>query len=175
MGGTVLGEFLGVQEDKWWNKTSRLTTHTQKITCRNTFEEREKESPSQIYSRQTNDMEILVCNWFKGTISLAPCVLHKAMPVQINWYNQRPSEFNLWSRNSLEQKLYGVNKSNDLLTVCVSVGEVIWFFHKRRDFMSLFGMYLFYTWLATTPRRRPGSHEVQESLTALAHQGRLNT
>lgn len=84
MGGTVLGEFLGVQEDKWWNKTSRLTTHTQKITCRNTFEEREKESPSQIYSRQTNDMEILVCNWFKGTISLAPCVLHKAMPVQIN-------------------------------------------------------------------------------------------
>lgn len=30
MGGTVLGEFLGVQKDKWWNKTSRLTTHNNK-------------------------------------------------------------------------------------------------------------------------------------------------
>lgn len=38
--------------------------------------------------------------------------------------------------------------------------------------MSLFGIHLFYTWLAMTPQRRPGSNEVQESLTALAHQGR---
>lgn len=38
--------------------------------------------------------------------------------------------------------------------------------------MSLFGIHLFYTWLAMTPHRRPGSIEVQESLTALAHQGR---
>lgn len=38
--------------------------------------------------------------------------------------------------------------------------------------MSLFGIHLFYTWLAMTPHRRPGSNEVQGSLTALAHQGR---
>lgn len=38
--------------------------------------------------------------------------------------------------------------------------------------MSLFGIHLFYTWLAMTPHRRPGSNKVQESLTALAHQGR---
>lgn len=38
--------------------------------------------------------------------------------------------------------------------------------------MSLFGIHLFYTWLAMTPHRRPGSNKVQGSLAALAHQGR---
>lgn len=38
--------------------------------------------------------------------------------------------------------------------------------------MSLFGIYLFYTWLAMTPHRRPGSNKVQESSTTLAHKGR---
>lgn len=38
--------------------------------------------------------------------------------------------------------------------------------------MSLFGIHLFYTWLAMTPLRRPGSNEVQKSLTAHAHWGR---
>lgn len=38
--------------------------------------------------------------------------------------------------------------------------------------MSLFGRHLFYTWLAMTPLRRPGSNKVQESLTAHAHWGR---
>lgn len=38
--------------------------------------------------------------------------------------------------------------------------------------MSLFGIHLFYTWLAMTPHTSPGSNKVQDSLTALAHQGR---
>ena len=56
--------------------------------------------------------------------------------------------------------------------VCVSVEEGLFHFHKRRYVMSLFGIHLFYTWLAMTPHRRQGSNEVQASLTALAHQGR---
>lgn len=85
VGGILSGGCWSVEgQIEAHNKKQANKQHKTTKTHRNSFGERVQESHYKICSRVTNDMEILVCNWFKGTISLAPCVLHKALPVQIN-------------------------------------------------------------------------------------------
>lgn len=70
----------------------------------------------------------------------------------------------LWSES------YNV-RTNCTCTVYMCTQEELFHFHKRKDFRTIFGIHLFYTWLTMTPHRGPGSDKVH-SLTALAHQGR---
>lgn len=90
MSGILLGGILGCRrtdrgaQQQRRKKNSQINSTNTTETHRNSSGDREQKGPPHIRSRMTNDMEILVCGWFKGTISLALSVLHKATPVQIN-------------------------------------------------------------------------------------------
>lgn len=75
--------------------------------------------------------------------------------------------YTVWTKR-ISDLLYG--HCLCVVFACVLV-EGLFHFHKRGYVMSLFGIHLFYTWLAMTPHRRQGSNEVQASFTALTHQG----
>lgn len=77
MGGILLGELLGCR------------TNGEAHDVKNKIRQKTKRNindfiVSRICRRITNDMEILICIRFKGTISLAQYVLHKALPKEIN-------------------------------------------------------------------------------------------
>lgn len=77
MGGILLGDLLGCRTNGEAHDVKNKTTQKIKRNINDFI-------VSCICRRITNDMEILVCIWFKGTISLAQYVLHKALPRQIN-------------------------------------------------------------------------------------------
>lgn len=66
--------------------------------------------------------------------------------------------------------------TDSLFHLCDCVSGIVSLSQKEGGgVMSLFSIHLFYTWLDMTPNMRPGSNEVQGSLTAKAHQGYLAT